>query len=58
MTAVRFLYVGGGCFLAAAVLKYFGKNALAASLYVPGAIFGAIGILALIYLSWKQRHSP
>jgi cytochrome b subunit of formate dehydrogenase len=52
MTAARFLYISGACFLLAAAFRYFGKEQAALSTYVPALVFLICGVIALIHRFW------
>jgi len=56
MKAANFLYIAGGCFVLAAVFRYFGRLPLATALYVPGVVFALCGIILLIHSHWKARQ--
>jgi hypothetical protein len=58
MTAARFLYISGGCFLLAGIAKYLGKEAAAFSLYVPGIVFLICGSVALVHNYFAARKKP
>jgi hypothetical protein len=54
MTAVRFLYISGACFLLAALFRYLGKDEAAFSAYVPALVFLVCGVAALIFQYLRQ----
>jgi hypothetical protein len=57
MTAARFLYISGACFILSAVLRHFGKNDAAFSAYVPAIVFLVCGVVALVRNYWLEVRS-
>ncbi len=56
MKAANFLFIAGGCFILAAVFRYFHNLPIATALYVPGVIFLVIGAVFMIHSFWTSRH--
>jgi uncharacterized membrane protein len=55
MTAARFLYISGACFLLAAAFRFTGKWEAAYALYVPAIVFLVCGVIALVHNLWTSR---
>jgi hypothetical protein len=55
MTAARFLYISGACFLLAAFFRYRQNQEAAFAFYVPGIVFLACGLIALVLGAWERR---
>jgi hypothetical protein len=56
MTAARFFYLAGGCFLLASLAAFAGRGVLTMVLEVPGTLYLLGGVISFAYFRWRQRH--